>query len=605
MTATGESVNNLPDGHLNGHAAAQAEEAAAIVMPEAEDAPAQRLSREQKEAVIDELARMSELDFIEVKKARAAELDYSQADLARAVNERRKALRAKAKVDASAEDDDGKPSQADTLVKYACEAAQFYSNPSNEDETYALVRMDGHRECWLLKSTGFKAWLRFQYYSRTGRAPKADAFNQALDTLDAKARFEGPSAPVSLRRAEHGGKIYIDLCNEAWQAIEIDTNGWRIVDEPPVHFIRRRGMLPLPEPVHGTGIDELRPFLNGATERDFVLMVMWLLSALSPSGPYPLLAVTGGPGTAKTTTGRLLRDLFDPNAGKVRRVPKSEEDLFVQAAASACLVFDNLSSIAEWLSDALCTIATGASYTKRQLHTDSDEIILTVTRPVLITSVAEVVTRTDLASRAVIVNLAVIEDGKRMTEREFNAALEKARPRILGALLDAASHGLVTMPKLHLDNLPRMADALKWAHACEGKWWQPGKIIDAYMGCADDAVDAVLESDPALVALRAFITKQDFFMSDDGDQTEFRYWKGSGEALLGALTSFAPEGALRNKQCPWPADATRLSGRLSLASPALRQRGITIERGRDPGGSRKRWIAIKVLDEPDDEREAA
>ena len=41
-----------------------------------------------------------------------------------------------------------------------------------------------------------------------------------------------------------------------------------------------------------------------------------------------------------------------------------------------------------------------------------------------------------------------------MTEREFNAALEKARPRILGALLDAASHGLVTMPKLHLDNLP-------------------------------------------------------------------------------------------------------------------------------------------------------
>ena len=99
-----------------------------------------------------------------------------------------------------------------------------------------------------------------------------------------------------------------------------------------------------------------------------------------------------------------MRDLFDPNAGKVRRVPKSEDDLFVQAAASACLVYDNLSNIPEWLSDALCTIATGASYTKRQLHTDSDEIILTVTRPVLITSVAEVVTRTDLASRAVIVD---------------------------------------------------------------------------------------------------------------------------------------------------------------------------------------------------------
>jgi hypothetical protein len=282
-----------------------------------------------------------------------------------------------------------------------------------------------------------------------------------------------------------------------------------------------------------------------------------------------------------------------------------EEDLFVQAAASACLVYDNLSSIAEWLSDALCTIATGASYTKRQLHTDSDEIILTVTRPVLLTSVAEVVTRTDLASRAVIVNLAVIKDSKRMTEREFNAALEKARPRILGALLDAASHGLATMPKLHLDNLPRMADALKWAHACEGKWWQPGKIIDAYMGCADDAVDAVLESDPALVALRAFMAKQGFYMSDDGDQTEFRYWRGSGDALLDALSGFAPEGALRNKQCPWPADATRLSGRLSMAGPALRQRGITVEKGREHGGNRARWIEIKALDTFDGDAEAA
>ena len=452
---------------------------------------------EEAARIVSELERMSPLEFAQARKTKAAELGITVADLDKAVRAHQKALLLAA-LDAADGDDEGKPSPADTLVRYACESAQFHSNPDNEDETYALVQMNGHRECWLLRSSGFKAWLRYQYFSRTGRAPKADAFNQALDTLDAKARFEGTPAPVFLRRAEHDGKVYVDLCDEAWRAVEIDAHGWRVVDTPPVHFIRRRGMLPLPVPVHGAHIDELRPFLNGATERDFVLMVMWLLSALSPSGPYPILAVTGGPGTAKTTTGRVLRDLFDPNAGKVRRVPKSEEDLFVQAVASASLVYDNLSNIPEWLSDALCTIATGASYTKRQLHTDSDEIILTATRPVLLTSVAEVVTRTDLASRAVIVNLAVIPDSKRATEREFNAALDKARPRILGALLDAASNGLATLPTLRLDNLPRMADALKWAHACEGRWWMPGRIIDAYMGCADDAVDAVLESDPVL-----------------------------------------------------------------------------------------------------------
>ena len=439
MNTVDEFVKYLLDGHMNGHVAAHAEaEAVVISAPDPGSTTAQRPSSEQITKTVDELACLSPLKFALVKKERAAELGLTLLDLTKAVNERRKALKAKAAIE---DDDDTRESQADTLVRYACEAAQFYSNPNNEDETYALVKMNGHRECWTLKSTGFKAWLRFQYYSRTGRSPKSDASNQALDTLDAKARFEGASAPIFLRRAEHRGKIYIDLCDEAWRAIEIDAAGWRIVDEPPVHFIRRRGMLPLPEPVRGGSIDELRPFLNGATERDFVLMVMWLLSAINPAGPYPLLAVVGGPGTAKTTTARLLRDLFDPNAGKIRRVPKSEEDLFIQAAASACLVYDNLSKILEWLSDALCTITTGASYSKRQLHTDADEIILTVCRPVLITSVAEVVTRTDLASRAVIVNLAVIEDDKRMTEREFNAALEKVRPRILGALLDAASHG--------------------------------------------------------------------------------------------------------------------------------------------------------------------
>ena len=215
--------------------------------------------------------------------------------------ERKAQVRAEAAAgSASDEDKESRPSQADTLVKYACDAARFYRNPNSEEEPYALVKMSGHRECWLLKSTGFRDWLRFQFYSRSVRAPKPDSVNQALDTLIPKARYEGSPAPVFLRRAEHEGKIYIDLCDEAWRAIEIDALGWRIADEPHAHFICRRVMLPLPEPVRGAGIDELRLFLNGATERDFVLMVMWLLSAVSPSGPYPLLAVLGGPGTAKT-----------------------------------------------------------------------------------------------------------------------------------------------------------------------------------------------------------------------------------------------------------------------------------------------------------------
>ncbi len=84
------------------------------------------------------------------------------------------------------------------------------------------------------------------------------------------------------------------------------------------------------------------------------------------SGPYPILALTGEGGAAKTSTARLLRSLVDPHLASVRRPPQSERDLFVGASKTSVLVYDNLSGIPDWLSDALCVIATGGAYTARQ-----------------------------------------------------------------------------------------------------------------------------------------------------------------------------------------------------------------------------------------------
>ena len=45
--------------------------------------------------------------------------------------------------------------------------------------------------------------------------------------------------------AAAGGKIYLDLCSEDWQTVEIDADGWRVVADPPVFFVRPAGMRPL------------------------------------------------------------------------------------------------------------------------------------------------------------------------------------------------------------------------------------------------------------------------------------------------------------------------------------------------------------------------
>jgi hypothetical protein len=90
-------------------------------------------------------------------------------------------------------------------------------------------------------------------------------------------------------------------------------------------------MLPLPVPERGGSIDALRPFLNLSNQNDFVLIVACPLIALRSGGPYPLLAISGEQGSAKTVLSKLLRALVDPNVAAVRALPREERELMIAA----------------------------------------------------------------------------------------------------------------------------------------------------------------------------------------------------------------------------------------------------------------------------------
>ena len=139
---------------------------------------------------------------------------------------------------------------------------------------------DGHRETWPIRSKRFRTWVRRCYYQATGTAPSAAVIGSALDLLEARAQFDAPERAVNIRVAEHAGRLYLDLADEHWRAVEIGPDGWRVLGCPPVRFRRSPGMLPLPVPERGGSIDALRPFLNLSNQNDFVLVVAWLLAAL-------------------------------------------------------------------------------------------------------------------------------------------------------------------------------------------------------------------------------------------------------------------------------------------------------------------------------------
>src|SRR5260221_13477228 len=134
-------------------------------------------------------------------------------------------------------------------------------------------------------------------------------------------------------------------------------------------------MQPLPLPVGGGSIESLAPFLNLASENDFVLVVSWLLGALRAGGPYPVLAIAGEQGSAKTVLSKLLRALIDPSVAPVRALPRDEREVFIAASNSHVLAFDNLSGLPPWLSDTLCRLTSGGSFSTRRLLTHAAKLL--------------------------------------------------------------------------------------------------------------------------------------------------------------------------------------------------------------------------------------
>ncbi len=372
---------------------------------------------------------------------------------------------------------DEKKGQA-TLVAEMAAKWEVWHTPSTD--AFATIPVGDHDENWPVRSQTFKRFVSKEFYEEQQKALGNDALSAGINLIEARGLFGGQEHEAHVRVAEHKGNLYIDLGNDAWEVVEITANGWQVVAESPVKFRRSRSMLPLPKPECGGHVDELRGFLN-VDDSTWTLVVAWLVTALRPNVRFPVLALFAEQGSGKSTTGRLLRELVDPNAAPLRAEPRDARDLMIAANNSWCLAFDNLSYVPSWLSDALCRLSTGGGFATRELYTDQDEVIFDAMRPILLTSIEEVATRSDLLDRCVIVWLPAIPEDRRRPEAELIEAFREVRPRIFGALLDAVAGALRDLPETEVSGLPRMADFALWATAAESALgWSKGTFMAAY-----------------------------------------------------------------------------------------------------------------------------
>jgi hypothetical protein len=293
-------------------------------------------------------------------------------------------------------------------------------------------------------------------------------------------------------------------------------------------------------------------------EARFRLCVAWLVAALVPDIPHPILALFGEQGTAKSTAARLLVSLIDPSPAPLRTPPREMRSWAAAANASWVVALDNVSTIPAWLSDTLCKAVTGDGIVERTLHTDDDINVLTFRRVIALTSIDAGQLAGDLAERLLPVELDPIPPELRRTDAEITTAYDTTRPRVLGALLDLVAQVLDHLPAVRLDQMPRMADfacilaALDHLHG-----WS---TLADYTTAANDTALAVLEYDPVAVAVRDLVGRGGA-------------WRGTTSELLDRLT---PDD---HPPKTWPRSPRALAGVLKRLAPALRTAwGITIER---------------------------
>ena len=437
---------------------------------------------------------------------------------------------------------------------------------SRYGQVFADVCDDAVRKTWPVRSKTFTQWLARNYCETTKKIATPSWLKAAINQIEAHAQLDSPEREVFHRIGKFGERLYLDLADEKWRAVEIDASGWRVVPTPPVRFVRTLGMLALPVPEKGGSIETLRSLVNVADEQDFVLVVAWLLAAMHRNIPKPVMAIRGGAGSAKSTLVEVLRGLIDPHDPPYTALPRTEIKLRSAAAEAYCQAFDNISGLTVSMSDALCRFVTDGS-----------------NQPIIINGISDIITRPDLADRCVFIDCAPIPDLQRRTHADIMTTFARTRPQILGVLLDAVAHGLRKPVQIEPTGLPRMADFALMVIAGETKFWPAGTFMMAYDSNRAEVVEALIEADPVASAVRLLSVRRE-------------YWEGQASDLDGILRAMTGnlEGA-RN----WPAEPRILANTLRQLAPSLMKIGIDVRFHKSRDRDRKRLITITASRRPD------
>jgi len=471
-----------------------------------------------------------------------------------------------------------------------------------ENNGFATFDNEGHKEHWSIDSKYFELVVRRELHE-LGIVPGSSQVNDLIDNLRAIAIFSGVKDKPYRRVAEKDGVFYYDLCNGKWEVVKIDAKGWTIETEPPVKFVRSTAALPQVTPRKNDTVKmvKVKDFIN-LEDSDWPLMAAYILAALNPTIPYPIAAINGEQGSAKSGLSEILKAIIDPHAIETRSAPKEEKDLWVATSSSHLLVFENLSCIPDWLSDAFCKISTGSAYASRSLYSNGEEFYLKARLPIMLNGIGDLATRGDLIERSIQFTLPTIPEAKRKPLKEIKEGFETIKPDLMGAIFTAISGGLSRLAQTakELTSLPRMADFAIWATACQPEYKREKDVdvLELYRDMLKSGFTTALDASP----LAHWLTRW-FTYELRGKAASFEYEPSEAfEKFNEFVKSYTTEASIEGKtprrtdypekHKQWPQVANAFTKQVNRLSPSLRKDGWDITSKRS---GQKRELKISAV----------
>lgn len=453
------------------------------------------------------------------------------------------------------------------------ENVDYWISLDDTNGFYCDLTVDGHRETHRLESSVFRDYIiRCFVDAQAGTySPNTGTIKNALAAKRDELRRKAPRYKVDSRvqqwvDPDGNVVVFYDLGDPDWTILMITKDGRSTIpySECPVKFRRSALTAPVELPTEAGTVEDLREVFN-VDDHSLVLIIAGMVSALFPEIPKPILNLVGSKGSGKTSTLKTIVELLDPV--KVPFLPEipNRRDLMITGQSRQVMAYDNLSELTRDQSDILSTISTGAGFSTRKLYTDDEEVCFSLKRLQAISSVDDLLSRSDALSRTFLINYSPLTKGERKPESQINRRLQALKPRILGYLFDVVASAIRNdYQSIDVSGVEtRFLDLAQVMMGAEDALGFPaGAFAEAVAVNAGNTQQALMEANPVLSAfLSAMEGRKRRYLTTSGWLELLR--KQGDDPVLDRLTV-----ASLGKQ---------LSG--SLGSD-LRSYGLTVERVR-------------------------